>query len=102
MYPDTPTVKIENWLEGVRCDYLVAGHTHVPMIRKLTGLTMFNPGSVGQPRDGDWRASCMIFDTVAQKAEIIRLDYDIDMTCDKIRNSMPHADELIAILKRGY
>jgi protein phosphatase len=102
IYPDTPSDKVEQWLEGVRCDYLVAGHTHVPMIRKLSGLIMLNPGSVGQPRDGDWRTSCMVLDTAAKKAEIIRLEYDIDKTCDKIRSSMPLADELIAILKRGY
>jgi putative phosphoesterase len=102
IYPDTPEEKVEQWLEGISCDYLFAGHTHVPMSRKLSRLTMLNPGSVGQPRDGDSRASCMVFDTAVQKPEIIRLRYDIDRTCDKIRRLMPHADELIAILKRGY
>jgi protein phosphatase len=102
IYPDTPVEKVEQWLAGVSCDFLLAGHTHVPMIRKLSRLTMLNPGSVGQPRDGDWRASCMVFDTAAQKPEIVRLEYDIDRTCDKIRKSMSHAEELIAILKRGY
>jgi protein phosphatase len=102
IYPDTPEEKIDHWLAGVSCDYLLAGHTHVPMIRKLSGLTMLNPGSVGQPRDGDWRTSCMVFDTVTLKPEIVRLEYDLNKTCDKIRKRMPHADELIAILKRGY
>ncbi|OPY29599.1 MAG: phosphodiesterase [Methanocella sp. PtaU1.Bin125] len=102
IYPDTPADKVEQWLKGTECDYLIAGHTHVPMIRKIAGMTMLNPGSAGQPRDGDWRASCMVFDTAAQKHEIVRLEYDIEKTCDKIRASMPHADELIAILKRGY
>jgi putative phosphoesterase len=102
IYPDTPLDKVEQMLEGVSCDFLLAGHTHVPMIRKVSGLTMLNPGSVGQPRDHDWQASCMVFDTAVQKPEIIRLDYDIDKTTGKIRKSMPHADELIAILKRGY
>jgi putative phosphoesterase len=102
IYPDTPPDKIDRMLEGVHCDFLLAGHTHVPMIRQFSGLTMLNPGSVGQPRDGDWRASCMVFDTATQKTEIIRLEYDIEKTCGKIRRSMPHAEELIAILKRGY
>jgi putative phosphoesterase len=102
IYPDTPSEKVEKMLENISCDYLFAGHTHVPMSRKFSRLTMLNPGSVGQPRDYDWRASCMVFDTATLKPEIIRLEYDIDRTCDKIRKSMPHADELIAILKRGY
>lgn len=102
IYPDTPSEKVEQWLSGVSCDFLLAGHTHAPMIRKLSKFTMLNPGSVGQPRDGDWRASCRVFDMAALKPEIIRLEYDIDKTCRKIRKSMPHADELIAIIKRGY
>lgn len=102
IYPDTPADKIGAWLGDLTCDFLFAGHTHVPMIMKQPRLTILNPGSVGQPRDGDRRASCMIFDTVTRKPEIIRIDYDIDRTCDKIRKSMPHAEELIAILKRGY
>ncbi len=66
IYPDTPSEQVEEWLQGVSCDYLLAGHTHVPMIRQLSRLTMLNPGSVGQPRDGDWRTSCMVFDTATQ------------------------------------
>jgi diadenosine tetraphosphatase ApaH/serine/threonine PP2A family protein phosphatase len=72
------------------------------MIRKQPNLTILNPGSVGLPRDRDWRASCMLFDTATHELENIRLEYDIARTCDKINRSMPHADELIAILKRGY
>ncbi len=102
IYPDTPEDKVAPMMEGIACDYLLAGHTHVPMIRKLPGFTMLNPGSAGQPRDGDRRASCMVFDTMTQKPEIIRLDYDIEATIKKIKASMPHADELEAILKRGY
>lgn len=102
IYPDTPVDKIGPWLADLTCDYLLAGHTHVPMIRKQPNLTILNPGSAGQPRDRDWRASCMLLDTATHELENIRLDYDIDRTCDKIRKSMPHAEELIAILKRGY
>jgi protein phosphatase len=102
VYPDTADDKVRPMMADVACDYMFAGHTHVPMIRKLSGLTMLNPGSVGQPRDGDWRTSCMVFDTATRKPEIVRLEYDIDKTCGKIRKSMPNADELIAILKRGY
>jgi diadenosine tetraphosphatase ApaH/serine/threonine PP2A family protein phosphatase len=63
---------------------------------------MTNPGSVGQPRDGDNRARCAVFDTENGKTEYFRLNYDIDAVCAKIEDRMPHADELIAILRRGY
>jgi putative phosphoesterase len=89
-------------IEPVESDFLVVGHSHIPMNRKLGNLTIINPGSVGQPRDGDPRANCAVFDTENGKAEHLRLDYDIDSVCTKIKERMPHADELIAILRRGY
>ncbi len=102
IYPDIPGEKLEEYTSGLNADYLVIGHTHKPVILKAPNTIVLNPGSVGQPRDNDRRASCMIFDTESLTQEIIRLDYDIGTTCRKIKSSMPHADELIAILKRGY
>lgn len=37
-------------------DFLLIGHTHLPLIRRLGRTTIVNPGSVGQPKDGDPRA----------------------------------------------
>ena len=44
-----------------------------------------NVGSVGQPRDGDWRAAYAIYDAQAQTISIRRLEYDIQGAQDKIR-----------------
>jgi putative phosphoesterase len=89
-------------MEPVDAEFLVVGHSHIPMNRKLGALTIINPGSVGQPRDGDTRAGCAVFDTETGEVEFLRLDYDIDAVCAKIEERMPHADELTGILKRGY
>jgi diadenosine tetraphosphatase ApaH/serine/threonine PP2A family protein phosphatase len=45
---------------------------------------VFNVGSVGQPRDGDWRASFAIFDTEARTFELRRTEYDVDTASEKI------------------
>ena len=45
---------------------------------------VFNVGSVGQPRDGDWRASYGIFDTKARSFEVRRAEYDVDTASEKI------------------
>jgi diadenosine tetraphosphatase ApaH/serine/threonine PP2A family protein phosphatase len=45
---------------------------------------IFNVGSVGQPRDGDWRASYAIFDTEARSFELRRAEYDVDTASEKI------------------
>ncbi len=100
--PDTPPEKLDEYTEGLNADHLVVGHTHKPAILNASKMTILNPGSVGQPRDMDWRASCMVFDTKQKTYEIIRHEYDIETTCKKIKSLMPHADELEAILRRGY
>ncbi|MGK0187017.1 MAG: putative phosphodiesterase [Verrucomicrobiales bacterium] len=92
------------------------GHTHTPRIYKKDqtvtleetqcvkiedGCKYFiNIGSVGQPRDGDPRASYGLYDHENQTVEIRRLDYNIQETQRKIRNeSLP--DPLAARLDFG-
>jgi len=63
------------------------GSTGQPVTRiELVGDSKYliNPGSVGQPRDGDQRASYAIADTAAKLVELIRVDYPIDTTQGKI------------------
>jgi diadenosine tetraphosphatase ApaH/serine/threonine PP2A family protein phosphatase len=43
-----------------------------------------NTGSVGQPRDGDKRASYVVYDTTARQFEIRRVEYDIATAQKKI------------------
>jgi putative phosphoesterase len=104
--PETPDEEIlkmiEEATEPVEAEFLVAGHSHIPMNRNLGNLTIINPGSVGQPRDGDIRAGCAVFDTETGEIEFLRLEYDVDAVCEKIKERMPHAEELTGILRRGY
>ncbi|KKH50143.1 metallophosphoesterase [Methanosarcina sp. 1.H.A.2.2] len=104
--PETPDedilAMIADPMEPVDAEFLVVGHSHIPMNRKLEDLTIINPGSVGQPRDGDTRAGCAVFDTETGDVEFFRLEYDIDAVCAKIEERMPYAEELTGILKRGY
>jgi predicted phosphodiesterase len=44
------------------------------------GPTLLNPGSVGQPRDGDPRAAYLLLDLYAQRAEFRRVAYDVART----------------------
>jgi diadenosine tetraphosphatase ApaH/serine/threonine PP2A family protein phosphatase len=82
------------------------GHTHCPVVFNLSqgrvetigisGLTetrielrpeskyLINPGSVGQPRDGDPRAAYGIADSSAKVVELYRVDYEIEGTQAKI------------------
>ncbi|MBI5555878.1 MAG: metallophosphoesterase family protein [Elusimicrobia bacterium] len=48
-------------------------------------ITVVNPGSVGQPRDGDARASCGIFDDHELVFKILRVAYDINLVQQDMR-----------------
>jgi diadenosine tetraphosphatase ApaH/serine/threonine PP2A family protein phosphatase len=49
------------------------------------GQWLLNPGSVGQPRDGDPRAAWMVLDTGAWSAEYRRTPYDVAGAAAAIR-----------------
>jgi putative phosphoesterase len=73
------------FMEVVKVDVLFLGHTHVPFKAELDGLTICNPGSVGQPRDGDSRASYLIFDNEENAIEFQRVPYDPTSTINGVK-----------------
>ncbi|MBN1160653.1 MAG: metallophosphoesterase family protein [Dehalococcoidales bacterium] len=83
--------------------YCLVGHTHVPQAYKQEddkvasislssgiGLVLkksrliINPGAVGQPRDGDPRASYAIYDSEGSIFRVYRVEYGIRATQDKM------------------
>jgi predicted phosphodiesterase len=58
-------------------DLLILGHTHMPYVKDFGSVMAMNPGSVGQPRDGDPRASFAVFDTDRRSCLVRRTGYDI-------------------------
>ncbi len=99
----------------------MVGHTHLPIayllqkaeeeyydlqwtlpreneLISISHRAIVNPGSVGQPRDHDPRASYAIFDSVKFTWEIHRVEYDIPGVQKRIRdNNLPsrHAARLL-------
>jgi len=81
LFPDDPLIEI---LLNASDKSIIVGHTHIPFIKKQGTKFFLNPGSVGQPRDGNPKASFAIFDT--EKGEIIlkRVSYNIDEVYEAI------------------
>ncbi|MFO7567771.1 MAG: metallophosphoesterase family protein [Enhygromyxa sp.] len=99
------------------------GHTHVPMVYRLAAereaapevitiddrfeieidgaaAMLVNPGSVGQPRDGDPRAAFAIWDRPAARLQFRRVEYELASTCaDILAAALP--DDLAARLELG-
>ncbi len=57
-------------------EFIILGHTHMPMVHKTDGVTVINPGSCSQPRDQDRRGSYAILDTSMMEVEIRRFARD--------------------------
>jgi diadenosine tetraphosphatase ApaH/serine/threonine PP2A family protein phosphatase len=72
-------------LEG-GANLVLLGHTHMPMVYTFEGQMLANPGSVGQPRDGDPRASFGMLNILDDhfSFDIIRVKYDVDSVTSKI------------------
>jgi diadenosine tetraphosphatase ApaH/serine/threonine PP2A family protein phosphatase len=83
---------------------LLVGHSHVPLAISLvkgvldgglapaaseaklsSGRWLLNPGSVGQPRDGDPQAAWLLLDLADRRASFRRVEYDVARTQDEIR-----------------
>lgn len=78
---------VDHWqqrLEHVDVDFVCVGHTHIPMHLRVGKTQVINPGSVGQPRDGDPRAAYAVIDH--GQVEFRRVEYDIDQTIQHMRN----------------
>jgi diadenosine tetraphosphatase ApaH/serine/threonine PP2A family protein phosphatase len=82
------------------------GHTHVPIVFRAddghvgpvaatlgdpvsirAGRSLVNPGSVGQPRDGNPLSSYLVLDTEADSVEFRRVAYDIGVTQELMRQA---------------
>jgi predicted phosphodiesterase len=85
---------------------VLVGHSHVALHIALNGDTLegglapdgteldlgrgrvlLNPGSVGQPRDGDARAAYLLLDLDARTASFRRAEYDVERTQQEIRDA---------------
>ena len=78
-------------LAGIDADFVCVGHTHLQFHLDLDRLQLINPGSVGQPRDGDPRAAYAIIED--GQVELKRVEYDIDQSVAALRN-LGLSDEL--------
>lgn len=100
----TPTLNTLYWTEdrpdafckkmalaaGAREGDLIAfGHTHKPWIREVEGVRFLNTGSVGKPKDGDWRAGYALVEAggEVESIENVRVEYDVERAARAVEES---------------
>ena len=83
-------------LLNVEADVVCVGHSHAQFNMVVDGVLVLNPGSVGQPRDGDPRAAYAVIED--NKVELKRIDYPVEQTVARIEASgiPPRAKLLLA------
>ncbi|HEX7240768.1 MAG TPA: metallophosphoesterase family protein [Longimicrobiaceae bacterium] len=113
----TPTLNTLYWTEdrddafclkmaeqaGARAgDVVCFGHTHKPWHREVEGVRFVNTGSVGRPKDGDWRAGYVLLDMTGDAPEVehVRVEYDLERAMEGVlRSGLP--DDFAEYLRTG-
>ncbi|MGI8547483.1 MAG: metallophosphoesterase family protein [Gemmatimonadaceae bacterium] len=106
---DRPDMFLEKMAQTVGArsgDVICFGHTHKPWHRTVGGVQFVNAGSVGRPKDGDWRAGYVILDVVSSDdstvitPEFICVEYDVNAAMRAICESdLP--DEFAEYIRTG-
>jgi putative phosphoesterase len=100
--PSTSEDVWQSEVAGINADLILTGHTHLPMIKRVGKITVVNPGSVGQPRDGDPRASYALW--VDGEITLRRVAYPVEETIGALERSpleQGMVERLGQILRRG-
>lgn len=70
-------------LAALDCDVLLTGHSHKPFLRRIGGKTVLNPGSLGQPRNGQIQACYAVWQD--GDAQLKSFAYPVESTIAKLK-----------------
>jgi putative phosphoesterase len=89
IYPWTSDEEVESLINASNCKVVLLGHTHIPMRLSVKGRILANPGSVGQPRDGNPNASIGFLSVSAGEFDFDHkhVKYDVESAATKITQS---------------
>jgi putative phosphoesterase len=101
LFEDRPVSSFQRLAATSNADVIVFGHTHKPYTKDVDDVLFVNVGSVGKPKDGDWRACyAMLEPGAADPVQFMRVPYDIQIVTNAIRHSeLPN--EFAEDLERG-
>lgn len=79
--------------EKAKANLMIYGHTHIPYVKTIKGLSFVNAGSVGKPKDKDPR-TCLCIVEISKSdigVKFIRKEYDIQKVVNAIvSNGLPY------------
>jgi putative phosphoesterase len=89
LFEDRPISSFQRIAAASAADVIAFGHTHKPYTKQVDGVLFANAGSVGKPKDGDWRACYVLVEDGL--ATFRRVEYDVKGAAAAIRaTDLPH------------
>lgn len=76
IYPDSNLESFHTHEFNNRADFILLGHAHYPYISTQPGVTIINPGSIGQARDHGGMACWAVINTTNRTTVFNRTPYD--------------------------
>lgn len=89
LFQDRPVSSFQRLAAASDADVIVFGHTHKPYQKTVSDVLFINDGSVGKPKDHDWRACYVILENGGVMFR--RVEYDVRSAAAAIRaTTLPH------------
>lgn len=92
LFEDRPLSSFQRLAASSNADIIVFGHTHKPYVKEVDGVMFLNAGSVGKPKDRDWRACYAILEMGDPPTTTFqRVTYDVTKAAAAIMaTELPH------------
>ena len=88
LFEDRPISSFQRLAASSNADIIAFGHTHKPYVKDVGGVRFVNVGSVGKPKDGDWRVCYAVLEP---EVTFRRVTYDVVAAARAIRaTDLPH------------
>lgn len=97
IYPDASPEVLRRCADN-QYDVVIMGHTHYPMLKNVDSTILLNPGSVGQPRNGQCGASWAILDLDDLSVQFRMVSYDVEKLIMEVNERDPDVPYLSGIL----
>ncbi|MCB4790674.1 MAG: metallophosphatase family protein [Elusimicrobia bacterium] len=87
VFPSTDKEILKEDFKNEKNKLVFVGHSHLAFTFAFKKFRIVNPGSIGQPRDGNPDASYVIYNTNTKDTEFRRISYDVKNAAMKIKNA---------------
>lgn len=102
LYPETTEEDLSAWFVGHEADLICVGHTHWQLERRIHGVHVVNPGSVGNPKGGVTAKYALLnADQNGYQIQLRQVAYDVDAVLNQLAEVRHPAPAYIRLFYGG-